>query len=427
MARVDLTSMEAVVFDVPAHEALAAEVARIGAERVFILSSGTLNRETDEVEKLRRALGGKCAAVFDKLSAHVPRADVIAATQMARGVDADLIVTIGGGSPTDAAKAITLCLANDIAEEADIERLLTKADPSGAPITPALNPPDVPQISIPTTLSAGEFSAIAGVKNEATGTKEMLRHPGMMPRVVILDPKVARHTPEWLFLSTGIRAVDHCVEGVCAATSNPYGELGLGLRPSAPESEMGQADFLRLMTTQLQYQDPFKPMESGEFLGQIAQFSTVSGIQGMQESLDGLAAALSSNQTLQAASLVGRGVMVPSSAAWLGTEGDWYRWLRRYGVTVYFGGTSLAQLLLVWVLWPQRDRLAGGRLGGPIGALTSLVVLQWFLGVASVAKRLLLDDPDLVDRIDDAHAARLRLMGASLDHGLRTSSTFFSR
>ena len=224
MARVDLTSMEAVVFDVPAHEALAAEVARIGAERVFILCSGTLNRETDEVEKLRRALGGKCAAVFDKLSAHVPRADVIAATQMARGVDADLIVTIGGGSPTDAAKAIRLCLANDIAEEADIERLLTKADPSGAPITPALNPPDVPQISIPTTLSAGEFSAIAGVKNEATGTKEMLRHPGMMPRVVILDPKVARHTPEWLFLSTGIRAVDHCVEGICAATSNPYGD-----------------------------------------------------------------------------------------------------------------------------------------------------------------------------------------------------------
>ena len=49
---------------------------------------------------------------------------------------------------------------------------------------------------------------------------------------------------------------------------------------------------------------------------------------------------------------------------WLGTEGEWYRWLRRYGVTVYFGGTSLAQLLLVWVLWPQRGRLAGGRLRG---------------------------------------------------------------
>ncbi len=46
----------------------------------------------------------------------------------------------------------------------------------------------------------------------------------MMPRVVILDPAVARHTPEWLFLSTGIRAVDHCVGGICAGASNPFGD-----------------------------------------------------------------------------------------------------------------------------------------------------------------------------------------------------------
>lgn len=105
------------------------------------------------------------------------------------------------------------------------------------------------------------------------------------------------------------------------STSSPYQDLGLGLRQTAAQSEMGQADFLRLMTTQLQYQDPFKPMESGEFLGQIAQFSTVSGIQGMQASLDTLAAALSSNQTLQAASLVGRSVMVPGDALWLTGEG----------------------------------------------------------------------------------------------------------
>lgn len=86
---------------------------------------------------------------------------------------------------------------------------------------------------------------------------------------------------------------------------------------------------------------------------------------------------------------------------WLGTEGEWYRWLRRYGVTVYFGGTSLAQLLLVWILWPQRSRLAGGRLRGPVAALTALVGLQWLLGVSSVAKRLLLNDPELMDRVEN--------------------------
>ncbi|MGQ0699762.1 MAG: flagellar hook assembly protein FlgD [Panacagrimonas sp.] len=104
--------------------------------------------------------------------------------------------------------------------------------------------------------------------------------------------------------------------------SDTLSNLGLALRDTGAErTELGQQDFLKLMTTQLQYQDPFKPMESGEFLGQIAQFSTVSGIQGMQESLAGLSAALTSNQSLQAASLVGHGVMVPGDSGYLFAEG----------------------------------------------------------------------------------------------------------
>lgn len=103
-----------------------------------------------------------------------------------------------------------------------------------------------------------------------------------------------------------------------ASVTNPYGELGLALKtPENDRTELGQQDFLRLMTTQLQYQDPFKPMESGEFLGQMAQFSTVSGIQSMQESLATLSTALTSSQSLQAAALVGHGVMVPGDSGYL--------------------------------------------------------------------------------------------------------------
>ena len=86
---------------------------------------------------------------------------------------------------------------------------------------------------------------------------------------------------------------------------------------------------------------------------------------------------------------------------WLGTEGEWYRWLRRYGVTVYFGGTALAQLLLAGVLWPRRFALDGGRLRRGIATFTGLVSLQWLLGVLSVIKRLVLDDPGLIDRIEN--------------------------
>ncbi len=85
---------------------------------------------------------------------------------------------------------------------------------------------------------------------------------------------------------------------------------------------------------------------------------------------------------------------------WLGTDGEWYRWLRRYGVVFYFGGTALAQLLLVWVLWPQRHQMTAGRLAKPIALLTALVSLQWTLGVFSAFKRLIFDDPEVVDRLE---------------------------
>jgi len=85
----------------------------------------------------------------------------------------------------------------------------------------------------------------------------------------------------------------------------------------------------------------------------------------------------------------------------LGTEGEWYRWQRRYGVTVYFGGTALAQLLLVAVLWPQRRQLAEGRLLRPIATLMALISVQWILGVFSAFKRLIFDDPDFIDRLEN--------------------------
>src|SRR5262245_23594956 len=99
---------------------------------------------------------------------------------------------------------------------------------------------------------------------------------------------------------------------------------GLGLAPPQPErkAELGQEEFLNLMITQLKNQDPFKPLESGEFLGQLAQFGTVSGLAGLQTSFDSLASSLVSNQALQAASLVGRSALVESDVAALAENGS---------------------------------------------------------------------------------------------------------
>jgi maleylacetate reductase len=211
--------MDEVVYGQPAASTVADLVKRYSAERVFLMVSGTLNRQTDEIEKLRRALGNHCVGTFDSMPPHTPRSAVIAAAEQAREAHADLIVTLGGGSITDGAKAVQLCLANEIRTPDALDKLRTGKDG-----TPPMKAPTVRQISIPTTLSAGEFSHIAGVTDERAKVKELFRHPGIVPKAVILDPEVTRHTPMWLFLSTGIRAVDHCVEGVCSNESSPYGD-----------------------------------------------------------------------------------------------------------------------------------------------------------------------------------------------------------
>lgn len=78
--------------------------------------------------------------------------------------------------------------------------------------------------------------------------------------------------------------------------------------------DLGQEEFLELMVAQLNNQDPTKPMENAEFLGQLAQFGTVNGITELQTSVNSLATSLQSNQALQASTMVGRTVSVPTSS-----------------------------------------------------------------------------------------------------------------
>jgi flagellar basal-body rod modification protein FlgD len=90
---------------------------------------------------------------------------------------------------------------------------------------------------------------------------------------------------------------------------------------SKKKTELGSADFMQLMMAQLKNQDPFKPTDPSQFLGQLAQFSTVTGIQNMQNSVTELAGSLRSTQVLNGASLVGREVLAPSTTATLAAGG----------------------------------------------------------------------------------------------------------
>ena len=219
-------AMERVHMGAAFDEAVAAEAERAGAKRVFLMLGGTISRETDWAERLERRLSRASVALagrWDRIAPHTPRQDVLAATRAARAANADLVVTLGGGSVTDAGKMVRMCLANGVEEEAELDPLMSVFGGARGFI-PEKKAPAPPQVCVPTTLSAGDFSATAGSTDTARGMKQSFAHPRMMATAVVLDPAVTVRTPEWLFFSTGIRAVDHAIEDICSTNGNVFAE-----------------------------------------------------------------------------------------------------------------------------------------------------------------------------------------------------------
>lgn len=167
---------------------LAAELKRFGVKRFALITTRSLLDASLPVQP----------AVISTVSQHAPMAQVDEAIANAREASVDGVVSFGGGSPIDAAKILALKLGS-------AERAL-------------------PHIAIPTTLSAAELAAGAGFTDE-TGTKGGLRDARLLPDSVIYDPQVTLKTPMALWLSTGIRALDHAVEGFLADGDHPFNDV----------------------------------------------------------------------------------------------------------------------------------------------------------------------------------------------------------
>lgn len=215
--------MERVFFGRPFVDVIVEEVERLQARRVFLLVSNTLNNKTGEIRALRDALGPTFAALYDDMPAHIPRDAVLRAAAVARAADADLIVTVGGGSVTDAGKNVQLCLEHDITELDQFEPFRLKTDPvTGVIEAPQFRGPKIRQIAVPTTLSGGEFHQSGGSNDPVRKLKQSIRNPLMIPRTVVFDPRLTLHTPLDLWLSTGMRSVDHAVESFYSPFGSPF-------------------------------------------------------------------------------------------------------------------------------------------------------------------------------------------------------------
>lgn len=191
---------ERVIFGPGSLAKLADEVDRIGAGRALVITGATLATKTDVVAEVVRALGARHAGSFDAIREHAPGSGVIHATEAARAANADLLISVGGGSPIDAAKATALALLRE----------------GGALL---------PQIAIPTTLSAAEFSHLVGVTDEERRAKTGFADVRVAPRVAILDAQLTLPTPLRLWLSSGVRALDHAVETLYSPGAHPINDV----------------------------------------------------------------------------------------------------------------------------------------------------------------------------------------------------------
>lgn len=205
---------------------LASEMRLRNLQRALVVVSSSLRQASDDLATLRQALGPLIAGVTDCVGAHTPRPDVMAVLRQARELDADVLIAIGGGSVIDACKAVQLALDQQVDSEVDLLSYAQAADGKrgtlAGSVNHAVNDYPLRIFAVPTTLSGAEYSNNAGVLNPELAAKEGYRAPGLCPQIVIYDPELARHTPQWLWLSTAIRSLDHAVEGLCSADCHPY-------------------------------------------------------------------------------------------------------------------------------------------------------------------------------------------------------------
>ena len=204
--------LDRVIWDTQATDAILNEVERLNVDKVYIVASSTLSKKTDEISKIKNILGNKFVGLFDNCIQHSPLENVIDCVKSVQEKNPDIIITVGGGTPIDTVKVVQLCHSLEINTVADLKKISNKHQNKASKIR---------QIAVPTTLSGGEYSIIGGAMDTKTQLKERYTGNDICPQVVILDPSLTLHTPDWLWLSTAIRSVDHAVEGLCSSSTNP--------------------------------------------------------------------------------------------------------------------------------------------------------------------------------------------------------------
>lgn len=194
---------------------------RDGIERAIVVTGRSLVANKLISEPFVQAIGARCAGIFCDTVPHTPRDAAIAAARFARSKNADALISFGGSTPSDTAKAAVLALAQDIDHPDAFDSHAIRFEYGGTQIVPPVTGAALPIYAVPTTLSAGEFTSIAGITDPARRHKQLYQDRKLASQAVFLDPCLTLATPDWLWLSSGVKAIDHCVEAMLSTRAQP--------------------------------------------------------------------------------------------------------------------------------------------------------------------------------------------------------------
>ena len=196
------------------------EVRKLGGKRVLVLSGKTVAEKTDSVRRVNDALGDMSVGVYSNLTQRAPLAAAVEAANLAVAQGVDTLVGVGGSTISDASRMIAVLMTEGITTEAQLRQLGEDQDMM---LSPNLEGKSLPlQVSIPTTLSAGEFNMGGGnVLDDQAGHKIRVRSPRLYADLIMLDAVMTEGTPDWLWLSTGVKALDHCIERLYTTGNQP--------------------------------------------------------------------------------------------------------------------------------------------------------------------------------------------------------------
>ncbi len=196
--------------------ALTAELQKIGAFRIVLLSSPHASRSAG-FAALRGALDAfEVVFEFLKVSPHAPTADSEALAESVRPLHPDAFVAYGGGSVSDTAKAVSILLAEGL----PLSSHCSTFSPPDHLFQPTLSQPKRPIISVPTTLSGAEVTPGGGSTN-ADGIKRVFWDPKVASRVLVFDPLALKDVPANIILTSGMNGLAHCAEALYSRSASP--------------------------------------------------------------------------------------------------------------------------------------------------------------------------------------------------------------